>query len=156
MKHAASNRPWVWLLAGVLLLGCLWIYQDITAFGFIGLDDDYNVIFNSHLGPVTLKRVAWAFTDVEYSRRYQPLGWLGLASVFGLSGLGAGGYHAAAIVFHAANSMLVFGGPAPVCRSRARTFAVALAGAGGLCRRRVLGVASVARGIGRVGVGFAL
>ena len=108
MRPGRSNQQWTWLLGGVLLLGCLWIYQGITAFGFVGLDDDYNVIFNPHLGPLTWKRVAWALTDFEYSRRYQPLGWLGLAAVFGFSGLTAGGYHVAAIVLHGANSLLAF------------------------------------------------
>jgi protein O-mannosyl-transferase len=92
----------------VLVLGCLGIYRDVVGFGFIGLDDDYNVIFNPHLGPLTLERVRWAFGDLEYSRRYQPLGWLGFAAVFGFSGLNPAGYHAVSIGLHAVNSLLVF------------------------------------------------
>ena len=93
------------MLAGVLLLGCLWIYREIVAFGFVGLDDDYNLIFNPHLGPLTFDRVAWAFGDLEYSRRYLPFGWLGFAAVFEFSGLNPTGYHATAIVLHAINSL---------------------------------------------------
>ena len=107
MRSVLIRLPW--LLAGILVLGCGWIYRDTTAFGFVGLDDDYNITFNPHLGPLTWHRVQWAFADWEYSRRYQPLGWLGFSAVFGFSGLAPAGYHLALIGWHVVNALLLVG-----------------------------------------------
>lgn len=96
-----------WLLGGLLLLGCGWIYRDVFAFRFVDFDDDYNIVFNPHLGPWSWARVEWAFTDWAYMRRCVPLGWLGFSAVFGLSGLNPAGYHAAALVLHGVNTLLV-------------------------------------------------
>ena len=114
MRAVLIRLPW--LLAGLLVLGCGWIYRDGASFGFVGLDDDYNILFNPHLGPLSLHRVQWAFTDWEYARRYLPLGWLGFSAVFGFSGLAPVGYHLALLAWHCVNALLLFG----VLRSFAR------------------------------------
>ncbi len=114
MRAVLTRLPW--LLAGLLVLGCGWIYRDGVSFGFVGLDDDYNILFNPHLGPLSLHRVQWAFTDWEYSRRYLPLGWLGFSAVFGFSGLAPAGYHLALLAWHCVNALLLFA----VLRSFAR------------------------------------
>jgi protein O-mannosyl-transferase len=94
--------------AGALLVaGCLWIYAGIGGFGFVGLDDDYNIVFNPHMGGLSVERVAWAFSDMEYMRRYVPLGWLALSAAFEMFGLNAGGFHAIALVMHAINAVLL-------------------------------------------------
>ena len=107
MIRSAPNRLLPWLLGGLLVLVCAAIYRDVISFGFVGLDDDYNIIFNPHLGPPTLARVRWAFTDWEYARRYLPLGWLGFSVVNDFSGLSPAGYHAAALGWHLLNGLLV-------------------------------------------------
>ena len=105
MRTLLTRLPW--LLAGLLVLGCAWIYRDAMTAGFVGLDDDYNITFNPHLGPLSWPRVQWAFSDWEYSRRYQPLGWLGFSAVFGFSGLAPAGYHLAGILWQGVNALLV-------------------------------------------------
>jgi hypothetical protein len=108
MASAATSRRVTLLLAGLLLVGCLWIYRDTLAFGFSGLDDDYNILFNPHLGPLSWSRLEWAFSDVAYSRRYQPLGWAGFAGVFSFSGLAPAGYHVTLVALHLVNALLAF------------------------------------------------
>ncbi len=72
------------------------------------MDDDINLIFNSHLGPPSVERLQWMFTDATYMRRYIPLGWLSFSVVYAWSGLSPVGYHLANVALHAVNSALVF------------------------------------------------
>ena len=48
------------------------------------------------------------FTDVDYVRRYIPLGWLGFSVVYAGWGLSPVAYHAANLFLHVANTVLLF------------------------------------------------
>jgi len=102
------SRALPWLLGAVLVLGCLMIYRRVGAFEFVAFDDDYNVLFNPHLGSLSLDRVHWAFSDWQYARRCMPLGWLGFSAIFSVSGLDPAGYHLAGLGLHAVNTLLFF------------------------------------------------
>jgi hypothetical protein len=107
----SSSRPrgiLPWLLGALLVLGSMAIYRSVGEFDFVSFDDDRNILFNPHLGPLTLERVQWAFGDWSYARRCMPLGWLGFSAVFSVAGLNPAGYHLAGFVLHAANSLLFF------------------------------------------------
>lgn len=91
-----------------LALVALWSGLDTLAFDFVARDDDINIYFNPHLGPPGKDSVGWMFTDLSYMRRYVPLGWLSFAVVYQFSGLSPVGYHAANVLVHVVNSLLVF------------------------------------------------
>jgi hypothetical protein len=105
---ASADGILPWLLGAVLVLGCLVIYRRVGTFDFVAFDDDYNLLFNPHLGPLSLERVHWAFSDWQYARRCMPLGWLGFSAIFSLSGLNPAGYHLAGLGLHATNTLLFF------------------------------------------------
>ncbi len=66
-----------------------------------------NILYNPHHGPLTPDRIAWAFHDTSYVRRYLPLGWLSFSAVSTVSQLSPWGYHAANILLHSVNAMLL-------------------------------------------------
>ena len=102
------SRLLPWLLGTLLVLGCITIYGRVGEFEFVAFDDDYNILFNPHLGPLSWERLQWAFGDWTYARRCMPLGWLGLSAVFSVTGLNPAGYHLAGLGFHLANALLFF------------------------------------------------
>ncbi len=85
-----------------------WNVRAVVGFDFVAMDDDINVYFNSHLGPPGAATLKWMFTDAVYMRRYIPLGWLNFSIVYQFSGLTPVGYHVANILFHVANTLLLF------------------------------------------------
>jgi len=93
------------LLVAVLACGPA---RDVPTFEFVAMDDDINLIFNPHLGPPSVERLQWMFTDATTMRRYIPLGWLSFSVVYAWSGLSPVGYHFANVGLHAVNSALVF------------------------------------------------
>ncbi len=103
-----DSRFLPWLLGALLVLGCAAIYWRVGEFGFVSFDDDRNILFNPHLGPLSLERVRWAFGDWSYARRCMPLGWLGFSAVFSVAGLNPAGYHLAGLALHAVNALLFF------------------------------------------------
>ncbi len=107
-EGAAAPRLARWCGLLVAVLAC-WQVRPVIAFDFVEFDDGINIVFNPHLGPLSREMVAWAFTDLDHIRRYVPLGWLGLAVVYGVSGLSPAGYHAAGAMLHVVNSLLVYG-----------------------------------------------
>lgn len=97
------------VLCGLLIaVAALAVSVRSLGFALVRFDDDINITFNPHLGPLTSRNLSWILTDADYVRRYIPVGWLTLSAVYSLCGLSAVGYHAAAILFHAGASVLVF------------------------------------------------
>jgi hypothetical protein len=104
---AAENRlAYLWL--ALICLAAFWTFRAALGFEFIAIDDAGNITLNPHMGPPSSWNLPWMFTDVDYVRRYIPLGWLGFSAVFAASGLSAEGYHAANLILHAANTALLF------------------------------------------------
>lgn len=91
-----------------LALVALWSCLDTLTFDFVARDDDINIYFNPHLGPPGTESFRWMFTDLSYMRRYVPLGWLSFSVVYQFSGLSPVGYHAANVLLHVLNTLLVF------------------------------------------------
>jgi hypothetical protein len=97
------------LLITLIVASVAWTTREVTGFGFLPLvDDDVNIFYNPHLGAPDAGRVRWMASDISYVHRYMPLGWLGFSVVYAVSGLDPWGYHAADVLLHCANAVLVF------------------------------------------------
>ncbi len=70
-------------------------------------DDDYFFLNPNVLGGLTWDNIKWAFTSGEY-QNWHPLTWLSLMLDATFFGNGAAAPHLTNVLWHAANSMLVF------------------------------------------------
>lgn len=121
IARAGSSRPRLaWLCAALLAVASFFLTRQTVGYDFVAMDDDINIYFNPHLGPPSRASVEWMFTDLTYMRRYVPLGWLAFSTVYEFSGLTPGGYHAANVLFHVVNTLLVFAVVLTVVRAFAR------------------------------------
>lgn len=93
----------------VLVLAVITLYWPLTRYGFVNFDDDEYVTANPHvLQGVTVSAVKWAFTT-GHASNWHPVTWLSHmldCQLFGASNAGA--MHLVNILFHAANSLLLF------------------------------------------------
>ncbi len=108
VNEAVTPRRLAFLLGLLLAAAVLAVSVKALGFSLVAFDDDINVTFNPHLGPPTAGNLSWILGDVDYVRRYIPLGWLGFSVIYAFSGLSPVGYHAAAVGFHVVNSLLVY------------------------------------------------
>jgi tetratricopeptide (TPR) repeat protein len=106
-RPAADDRQALLWLA-LICLAAFWTFKAALGFEFLAIDDSGNITLNPHMGPPSSWNLPWMFTDVDYVRRYIPLGWLGFSAVFAVSGLSAEAYHAANLILHGANTALLF------------------------------------------------
>lgn len=99
------------MVCGLLLaLVVGWNARSVLGFDFVAMDDDINIYLNPHLGPPNAPTLQWLATDTAYMRRYVPLGWLSFSIVYEFSGLSPAGYHAAGLLLHVVNTLLLFAG----------------------------------------------
>jgi len=90
-----------------LALSVLIVYWSVQEFNFVYDDQDY-VTENARLQHgLTWENLGWAFMATECGF-YQPLTWLTYLVDFELYGLKAGGYHWTNLIFHLANTVLLF------------------------------------------------
>jgi hypothetical protein len=75
--------------------------------GLTSWDDATYVTENSHLGPISLGLVRWAFTDTSQAQLWIPVTWLSLAADVSLFGPGPFGHHLVNVLLHALNGVLV-------------------------------------------------
>jgi Tfp pilus assembly protein PilF len=95
-------------IALLLALGTLLIFWPATRNGFMSYDDGDYVTENSHVqnglnGP----DIEWAFTTF-HAANWHPLTWLSHQLDCELFGLNASAQHAVNVLFHAANTVLLF------------------------------------------------
>ena len=97
------------------LLTCLFIimvtlsvYWQVQNFDFLNFDDDMYVTDNHHVQEgLTLKSIIWAFTTIHASN-WHPLTWLSHMLDCQLYGINAGWHHLTNLLFHIANTLLLF------------------------------------------------
>src|SRR5215469_160583 len=83
-------------------------YWPVTTNGFINYDDQDYVTANPHVqAGLTLDSFRWAFTAM-FSSNWHPLTWLSHMLDCQLYGLNPLGHHLTNLLFHIANSMLLF------------------------------------------------
>ncbi len=97
------------LIGLALALITLAIYWPVTGFDFTNFDDNLYVTENSHLssGSATEKLV-WAFTS-GYAVNWHPVTWLSHMVDVQFYGLKPAGHHVTNLLFHLANTLLLFG-----------------------------------------------
>jgi tetratricopeptide (TPR) repeat protein len=97
-----------WLICALLVLAVLAVYLPVIKFSFLTYDDDYYVTRNPHVaGGLTSAGLRWAFTHV-HSANWHPLTWLSHMLDCQLYGLAPAGHHLTNLLFHAANTVLLF------------------------------------------------
>ncbi|MDB6066774.1 MAG: hypothetical protein JWR26_2982 [Pedosphaera sp.] len=93
------------LVLGLVTAALCW---PVTHFGFINYDDPAYVTENFEVqGGVTGKSVAWAFIT-GHAANWHPLTWISHSLDCQIYGLNASGHHVTNLLFHLANTVLLF------------------------------------------------
>jgi hypothetical protein len=108
-KVLSLPGPFLRLLPVLLLIGTtLAIFWPLGNHEFINFDDDVHVYDNPQVkAGLTLKGVIWAFTSLKTSN-WHPLTWLSHMVDCQLYGLNPGAHHLTSLLFHIANTLLLF------------------------------------------------
>lgn len=100
------HRSIVVMLALAVLVAI--IYAATVGFDFINLDDDLYVTNNAAVrGGLSFGFLKWAFTAF-YAANWHPITWISHGLDVSLFGVEAGAAHAVNVIFHAANSIILF------------------------------------------------
>jgi tetratricopeptide (TPR) repeat protein len=95
----------VYIVLAIAILAVFWQVKDHD---FINLDDNLYITENPHVqAGLTIENVKWAFTTT-HAPYWHPLTWLSHMLDIRLFGLKAGGHHAVNVLFHIANTLLLF------------------------------------------------
>jgi len=102
----AVSRPV--FLCLLLIAATLVVYWPVIHCDFLNYDDPDYFTSNSHvLSGLTTGNIVWAFTTGQ-AGNWHPLTWLSLMLDVDLFGKGAAGPHITNLLFHLANTVLVF------------------------------------------------
>jgi protein O-mannosyl-transferase len=119
------DRRQLILAAFCLVVLTLVVYAGVWSFEFVQFDDPIYVVQNPHLADgLTWASVEWAFIT-GYAVNWHPLTWLSHLADVQLFGLQPGPPHVVNLVFHIANTLLLFGWLVWTTRGIGRSFVVA-------------------------------
>jgi len=97
-----------YLICAGLLVSVLIVFWPTLGHEFINYDDFSYVVHNSRVkNGFTWAGIQWAFTST-YASNWHPLTWLSHMLDCQLFGLRPGGHHFMNLLFHAANTILLF------------------------------------------------
>jgi len=103
--HPKLLRALIFLFLILVPLATFWQVQNNE---FINLDDNLCVTDNPNVREgLTFRGVRWAFTKVHVGH-WHPVTWLSHMLDVELFGLNPGGHHMTNIIFHIANTLLLF------------------------------------------------
>ena len=103
-----SPPPQTVIICLLLALGTLALYWPVTHFPFIGFDDDDYITDNPVTkAGLTWHGIVWAFNG-PHAANWHPLTWMSHMLDCQLFGLNAGGHHLVNVLFHIANTLLLF------------------------------------------------
>jgi tetratricopeptide (TPR) repeat protein len=84
------------------------LYWPITRNGFVNFDDDEYIVGNTHItSGMSWANVVWAFKSGE-AANWHPLTWISHMVDCNLYQLNPGGHHLTNLLFHVANTLLLF------------------------------------------------
>jgi tetratricopeptide (TPR) repeat protein len=102
------QRRWKIIACLFLVVATLATYGDLRNHQFINYDDQLYVQDNPTVrAGLTLKGLSWAFTTI-HAANWHPLTWLSFMVDSQLFGLHPGGFFLTNLLFHIANSLLLF------------------------------------------------
>jgi tetratricopeptide (TPR) repeat protein len=105
-KNSNKNRSLLICLA--LAFAAAAVFYQVRAYDFVHYDDHIYVYENPDIqAGITLKTIKWAFTT-GYAANWHPLTWLSHTLDWQLFGSNAGGHHLTNLIFHIANTLLLF------------------------------------------------
>ena len=119
-----NQRHWKIIACLFLVLVTLTVYGGVRDYQFINFDDDIYVINNPPVqAGFTLKGLTWAFTtNYPY---WHPLTWLSHMLDCQLFGIRPGPHHLTNLLFHIANTLLLFLWLLRLTQTQGRSFFVA-------------------------------
>ena len=103
-----QHRRWKIIACLFLIVATLATYSDLRNHQFISFDDEVYVTSNLQVqAGLTFNGLSWAFTTIDCTN-WHPLTWLSHMLDCQLFGLNPQGHHLTNLVFHIANSLLLF------------------------------------------------
>ncbi len=106
-EHSRSYLASI-VLGAALVLATLAVYWPVVGDEFLNCDDGFYVTSNASVQDgLSWQSVKWAFTSL-YAANWHPLTWLSHALDCQLFGLSPAGHHLTNLLFHAADTLLVF------------------------------------------------
>jgi tetratricopeptide (TPR) repeat protein len=103
----SPEKFFVWICLA-LALGTAALYSPITTHPFIIFDDEQYITANPHVASgLSWTNAVWAFKSGEQAN-WHPLTWISHQADCSLFGLNAGGHHFVNLLFHVANTLLLF------------------------------------------------
>ncbi|MDB6108365.1 MAG: Tetratricopeptide 2 repeat protein [Pedosphaera sp.] len=107
-KTSLTDRGLACLICLILALITLVVYWPVKNFEFNNYDDAQYLTQNPRVQQgITAQAVGWAFTS-GYASNWHPLTWLSHLLDVQLFGFNAGGHHFTNLLFHVANTLLLF------------------------------------------------
>jgi tetratricopeptide (TPR) repeat protein len=104
---AAFKKPAFWVTAGLLGLVLL-VYAPVRGHDFASVDDPGYLTRNPRVvAGLTTAGLAWAFTT-GHMANWHPLTWISHMTDAEIFGMRAGAHHVVNVLFHAANTLLLF------------------------------------------------
>ncbi len=108
MSGNATGRREKVICAGLLVLITALVYWPVTGFDFTNYDDPDYITYNPVVQQgVTGPMIEWAFTT-DHASNWHPLTWISHALDCEIYGLKPGGHHLTNLLFHLANTVLLF------------------------------------------------
>jgi protein O-mannosyl-transferase len=96
------------LICLLLALVTLAVYWPVTSHQFIIFDDDDYITQNSHVtAGLTWPSIVWAF-KTDHAANWHPLTWISHMADCQIYGVKPGGHHLTNVLFHIANTLLLF------------------------------------------------
>jgi tetratricopeptide (TPR) repeat protein len=92
----------------LLALGTIALYAPLLTHGFVNYDDPDYILNNPHVnGGLTWSGIIWAFQS-GYAANWHPLTWISHMVDCQIFGLHPAGHHLVNVLFHVANTVLLF------------------------------------------------